>query len=682
MEEEALVRQAIQESLQTHTQQQRRQQDTSTVDQPLVQPTAPPLTIDGPYQTSSGSNSGLSYQQQMQEAVHRRARHWQEMHGQPGSVTQQQQQQGAAVQQPTYPSIPGFQTWEPLPNYPAVPSPLQPEQQRPAAQQSVTAQLDSAPSWQVQADEEQKRLQQEEEDYQLALQLAESFEQEAAAAAEGTARSEAPYSDHNSESSSSSGGGSQHSDRMSDDSEWQRVNRTPSMQQHVQVGGSSGDRADGSTHDRASLGTAAAAADSITGGLVGAGVSALLAIAAQAASRAARQQHTSEASATAAASSRGGTASHSSIRHDAAASAAAGGTDWTITTAANRDASIAGTAAAPSGPEGASGISSSQQQQPAQGLLGTVANTLWNFVLNRMRQSSTTNTSSSASASASAGAHSGSSSDGQQQAGSSRRGRRQADEHPSEHDLAMLQQVLQQLFMGSAVPPSARSGGGGSSSGQPVSGFRVTRLPGGGFAATYSSGTGGSSGQHHCLHEPGRHPGHDDNYPFGPFGDDAVRGDFLTQLLLAGARSARQNSRGQQQQGLGGFAHFDPISGSTRYEQGGPPSLEALIGAMMGHGMFAGMGEAGGGFRYEDLQNLENVQVTAPADILEALPKSKYVEGRKPGDSDTCIICQSPYAAGEELMYLPCLHAFHTDCIKPWLEGHSKKCPVCKTDVC
>jgi hypothetical protein len=51
------------------------------------------------------------------------------------------------------------------------------------------------------------------------------------------------------------------------------------------------------------------------------------------------------------------------------------------------------------------------------------------------------------------------------------------------------------------------------------------------------------------------------------------------------------------------------------------------------------------------------------------------------GCSCTCAICQSDYEAGDKLLHLPCLHAFHEDCVMPWLQNHSNKCPICKTGI-
>jgi hypothetical protein len=39
------------------------------------------------------------------------------------------------------------------------------------------------------------------------------------------------------------------------------------------------------------------------------------------------------------------------------------------------------------------------------------------------------------------------------------------------------------------------------------------------------------------------------------------------------------------------------------------------------------------------------------------------------------------YEAGDELMRLPCMHAFHSKCVAPWLHK-AGTCPVCQIDVC
>jgi hypothetical protein len=48
----------------------------------------------------------------------------------------------------------------------------------------------------------------------------------------------------------------------------------------------------------------------------------------------------------------------------------------------------------------------------------------------------------------------------------------------------------------------------------------------------------------------------------------------------------------------------------------------------------------------------------------------------------TCSICIDDFEAGERIRLLPkCRHAFHTDCIMPWLTERQGCCPLCKTAV-
>lgn len=50
--------------------------------------------------------------------------------------------------------------------------------------------------------------------------------------------------------------------------------------------------------------------------------------------------------------------------------------------------------------------------------------------------------------------------------------------------------------------------------------------------------------------------------------------------------------------------------------------------------------------------------------------------------STTCSICIEEFEHGEKLRFLPrCKHAFHTDCIMPWLTERQGCCPLCKTSV-
>ncbi len=44
---------------------------------------------------------------------------------------------------------------------------------------------------------------------------------------------------------------------------------------------------------------------------------------------------------------------------------------------------------------------------------------------------------------------------------------------------------------------------------------------------------------------------------------------------------------------------------------------------------------------------------------------------------EKCVICQEDYSPGEVLMTLPCVHNFHTGCLRQWLTV-KLECPLCK----
>ncbi|KAI9912287.1 hypothetical protein PsorP6_009078 [Peronosclerospora sorghi] len=50
-------------------------------------------------------------------------------------------------------------------------------------------------------------------------------------------------------------------------------------------------------------------------------------------------------------------------------------------------------------------------------------------------------------------------------------------------------------------------------------------------------------------------------------------------------------------------------------------------------------------------------------------------------DAETCPICLDDFEDGADVKVLPCQHFFHVECINPWLEGRSGRCPLCKQDA-
>jgi len=54
----------------------------------------------------------------------------------------------------------------------------------------------------------------------------------------------------------------------------------------------------------------------------------------------------------------------------------------------------------------------------------------------------------------------------------------------------------------------------------------------------------------------------------------------------------------------------------------------------------------------------------------------RLVEGPAPG-TEQCPVCQDGYGVGDEVVFMPCQHAFHDDCIAPWLQKRNT-CPLCR----
>ncbi|XP_052171522.1 brassinosteroid-responsive RING protein 1-like [Diospyros lotus] len=77
------------------------------------------------------------------------------------------------------------------------------------------------------------------------------------------------------------------------------------------------------------------------------------------------------------------------------------------------------------------------------------------------------------------------------------------------------------------------------------------------------------------------------------------------------------------------------------------------------------------------------------ADLIEKrLPNMEFgrftekqrVEGRE--EEATCAICLSGLEAGHEIRELPrCCHAFHSECLDPWLKRGQITCPLCRSKL-
>jgi hypothetical protein len=87
--------------------------------------------------------------------------------------------------------------------------------------------------------------------------------------------------------------------------------------------------------------------------------------------------------------------------------------------------------------------------------------------------------------------------------------------------------------------------------------------------------------------------------------------------------------------------------------------------------------------------NNSSTNTVSIAIVIEGESKPPYIEEgavkkerQNPFTNDpSCSICLEDYNPSEKLILLPCKHAFHPDCIKPWLCERSGCCPLCKKVV-
>ena len=59
------------------------------------------------------------------------------------------------------------------------------------------------------------------------------------------------------------------------------------------------------------------------------------------------------------------------------------------------------------------------------------------------------------------------------------------------------------------------------------------------------------------------------------------------------------------------------------------------------------------------------------------IPLVIYVKGE---EEEVCVVCLSEMEEGDMLRMLRCGHAFHGECVDPWLMAQ-QTCPLCKADV-
>ncbi len=67
--------------------------------------------------------------------------------------------------------------------------------------------------------------------------------------------------------------------------------------------------------------------------------------------------------------------------------------------------------------------------------------------------------------------------------------------------------------------------------------------------------------------------------------------------------------------------------------------------------------------------------------ILNELPETQIDDVNKlDPEKRNCVICLEDFKDKEKTIALPCIHVFHSDCIKSWLGSHNC-CPTCKFEL-
>ncbi|CAJ0628548.1 7176_t:CDS:10 [Entrophospora sp. SA101] len=80
-----------------------------------------------------------------------------------------------------------------------------------------------------------------------------------------------------------------------------------------------------------------------------------------------------------------------------------------------------------------------------------------------------------------------------------------------------------------------------------------------------------------------------------------------------------------------------------------------------------------------ELQSGRQAPPPATEEVIEALPKTK-ISKKQVEEQLSCPVCKDEFNIEEEAISLPCSHAFHEDCIKPWLKMNGT-CPVCRLSL-
>ena len=82
--------------------------------------------------------------------------------------------------------------------------------------------------------------------------------------------------------------------------------------------------------------------------------------------------------------------------------------------------------------------------------------------------------------------------------------------------------------------------------------------------------------------------------------------------------------------------------------------------------------------RFPDFQNTENNN--DKNEILNELEEVELNELFKNKEEIKCSICLENFSINDKIIYLPCIHYFHSSCIKNWIRIKNR-CPICNNII-
>lgn len=80
---------------------------------------------------------------------------------------------------------------------------------------------------------------------------------------------------------------------------------------------------------------------------------------------------------------------------------------------------------------------------------------------------------------------------------------------------------------------------------------------------------------------------------------------------------------------------------------------------------------------FSDNLNIKNININK---IIENLNVNIIKDDINKFSDKQCIICLEQFKKGDNYIFLPCMHFFHENCIKKWININNK-CPFCNLEI-